>query len=51
MAIFDDREKGFEQKYKHAKELDFRINARCNKLLGLWAAAELKLPPEKKRSE
>jgi hypothetical protein len=44
MAIFDDREKGFEQKYKHDKELDFKITARRNKLLGLWAATELKLP-------
>jgi hypothetical protein len=45
MASFDDREKGFEQKYKHDKELEFKINARRNKLLGLWAAAEMKLPP------
>jgi hypothetical protein len=44
MASFDDREKSFEQKYKHDKELEFKINARRNKLLGLWAAAELKLP-------
>lgn len=41
---FDDRQKGFEQKYKHDKELDFKINARRNKLLGLWAAKELGLP-------
>ena len=40
MATFDDREKGFEQKYKHDKELEFKINARRNKLLGLWAAKE-----------
>jgi len=44
MATFDDREKGFEQKYKHDKELDFKVNARRNKLLGLWAAKELGLP-------
>jgi hypothetical protein len=44
MASFDDREKSFEQKYKHDKELEFKINARRNKLLGLWAAGELKLP-------
>lgn len=41
MATFDDREKGFEQKYKHDKELEFKVNARRNKLLGLWAAKEL----------
>ena len=44
MATFDDREKGFEQKYKHDKELDFKVNARRNKLLGLWAAKELGMP-------
>jgi len=44
MATFDDREKGFEQKYKHDKELEFKINARRNKLLGLWAAQELGIP-------
>lgn len=45
MTNFDDREKGFEQKYKLDKELEFRINARRNKLLGLWAAGEMHLPP------
>jgi len=44
MATFDDREKGFEQKYKHDKELEFKVNARRNKLLGLWAAKELGIP-------
>src|SRR3546814_14271709 len=43
MANFDDREKGFEHKYKHDKELEFKINARRNKLLGLWAATQLGL--------
>lgn len=44
MATFDDRQKGFEQKYKHDKELEFKINARRNKLLGLWAAKEMGIP-------
>jgi hypothetical protein len=44
MATFDDREKGFEQKYKHDKELEFKVSARRNRLLGLWAAKELGLP-------
>jgi hypothetical protein len=44
MATFDDRQKGFEQKYKHDKELEFKINARRNKLLGLWAAKEMGVP-------
>ena len=31
----EDREKGFEQKYKHDQELDFKIKVRANKMLGL----------------
>jgi len=46
MAQFDDREKSFEQKYKHDKELEFKINARRNKLLGLWVAGEMGLAGE-----
>lgn len=43
MASFEDREKSFEHKYKHDRELEFKVNARRNKLLGLWAAKELGL--------
>lgn len=43
MTTFDEREKGFEAKYKLNKELDFKIGARRNKLLGLWAAELLGL--------
>jgi len=38
MTTFDNREKAFEAKYEHDQELQFRVNARRNKLLGLWAA-------------
>ena len=38
MAGFDDREKSFESKWAHDEELRFRVFARRNKLLGLWAA-------------
>ncbi|WP_119302279.1 DUF1476 domain-containing protein [Dongia deserti] len=38
MTTFDERESTFETKFKHDKELQFRVNARRNKLLGLWAA-------------
>ena len=38
MSGFDDREKGFEAKYKRDQEFDFKVQARRNKLLGLWAA-------------
>lgn len=38
MTTFDDRESSFENKFKHDKELQFRIMNRRNKMLGLWAA-------------
>ena len=41
MSTFDEREKGFEQKYKHDQELQFKVNARRNKLLRLWAAEQM----------
>ena len=41
MTTFDNREKGFENKYAHDEELAFKATARRNKLLGLWAAAKL----------
>ena len=38
---FDKREKSFEAKWVHDEELRFKTYARRNKLLGLWAAAEM----------
>jgi hypothetical protein len=38
MTTFDDRENAFEAKFAHDEEMQFRAEARCNKLLGLWAA-------------
>ncbi len=38
---FEDRRKGFEGKWAHDAEKQFKIIARRNKLLGLWAAGEL----------
>jgi len=35
---FKDREKGFESKFAHDQEMQFKIMNRRNKLLGLWAA-------------
>lgn len=43
MAQFKDREKAFENKFKRDEELDFKVTARRNKLLGLWAAELLGL--------
>ena len=46
MTTFDNREKGFEAKYKHDQETQFKVTARRNKLLGLWAAEKLGLTGE-----
>ncbi|MDO9461303.1 MAG: DUF1476 domain-containing protein [Alphaproteobacteria bacterium] len=43
MSTFDEREKGFERKFVHDSELEFKAMARRNKLLGLWAAEKLGL--------
>ena len=40
-TTFDDRQKGFEAKYAHDAEMQFKAEARRNKLLGLWAAEKL----------
>ncbi|MFG5382112.1 DUF1476 domain-containing protein [Yoonia sp. R2-816] len=38
MSTFDDREHAFEAKFAHDAEMQFKAEARRNKLLGLWAA-------------
>lgn len=38
MTTFDKREAGFENKFAHDAERDFKITVRRNKLLGEWAA-------------
>jgi hypothetical protein len=43
MTTFDDRENAFETKFAHDGEMQFRAEARRNKLLGLWAAGLLGL--------
>jgi hypothetical protein len=43
MTTFDKREDGFEKKFAHDEELQFKASARRNKLLGLWAADKLSL--------
>ena len=37
MTTFDDRERGFETKYARDQELEFKVMARRNRLLGRWA--------------
>ena len=38
MSTFDDRENAFENKFAHDAQMQFKAEARRNKLLGLWAA-------------
>ncbi len=47
MTTFDDKEKAHENKFAHDAELNFKITARRNKLLGLWAAEKLGLAKDK----
>ena len=43
MTTFDDRERAFETKYARDEEMQFRIIARRNRLLGQWAARQMGL--------
>jgi len=43
MTTFDKREQGFEAKFVHEEELRFKAMARCNKMVGIWAAGQLGL--------
>lgn len=38
---FDDREKAFENKFKHDQELQFKVQSKAVKLFGAWAAGKL----------
>ena len=49
MSSFDEREKGFEKKFAHDEELQFKINARKNKYLGEWASKILGYTDEKEK--
>ena len=43
MPSFADREKEFEARFAHDQEFRFKVTARRNRLLGLWAAEQLGL--------
>lgn len=46
MTSFQDREKAFEAKFARDEELQFKIMARRNRLLGEWAAVKMGLTKE-----
>ena len=43
MTQFNDREKAFENMYARDQEMQFKIVARRNRLLGMWAARKMGL--------
>ena len=43
MRTFEDSQKGFEAKFAHDSEMQFKAEARRNKLLGLWVAEKMGL--------
>lgn len=46
MNNFNDREKAFENRFARDAELQFKVSARRNRLLGHWAAEKLRLTSE-----
>ncbi len=50
MTTFDDRERAYEAKFAHDAELNFKAEARRNRLLGEWAAALLGKSGDEARS-
>lgn len=46
MTTFDDRERAFENKFAHDQEMAFRVTARRNRLIAVWAAGQMGLTPE-----
>ena len=43
--VIEDRERGEERKYKMDQELQFKIEARRNKLLGQWLGEKFGMGP------
>jgi hypothetical protein len=43
MTTFDDRKQQFEAKYSRDQQLQFKVKARRNRLLGEWAGAQMGL--------
>ena len=47
MTHFDDRERGYENKFAKAQEIEFKITSRRNRLIAEWAASQMGLHAEK----
>lgn len=50
MTIFDDRERGEEARMARDEDMRFRITARRNRLMGMWAAERMGLTVEEAES-
>ncbi len=50
MTQFDDRERAYEAKFAHDEEMNFRMIARRNRLVGEWAARQMGLSEEETAS-
>jgi hypothetical protein len=50
MSSFDERKEGFESKFAHDENLEFKAAARRNKLLGLWLAGLMNKSEEEAQS-
>ena len=49
MSSFDERKKGFEKKFAHDVEKQFKINAKKNKFLAEWASQILGYDADKQK--
>ena len=49
MNTFDERKKGFEKKFAHDEEKQFKINAKKNKFLAEWASQILGYDADKQK--
>ena len=49
MSSFDEREKGFEKKFAHDEELQFKVSARRNKYIGEWASKIFGYNPDQEK--
>ena len=49
MSSFDEREKGFEKKFAHDEELQFKVSARRNKYIGEGASKILGYNPDQEK--
>ena len=49
MSSFDERKKGFEKKFAHDEEKQFKINAKKNKFLAEWASQILGYDADKQK--